>query len=452
MEKKDQQFNINKVFIILSILLPISFCIGQAAVSIYFFFCFIIFLYFFFTNNNFFLNNNLITISLIIFFLLIITANIFSIGFVNIFDKSLLYLRFLFFFLLGKLAFQYINKKFNNYEFFYFLFLSILIFLVLIDGYYQYFNITKENIFGFKPLPEHFQRLTGVFGKEPIIGSFLFHIGFPAIIFLISYISDKVSNLFYNFFLISVIIFFYLTLILISGERTSILMALLGFSIVIILFQKNKIKICLSFVFFILFFYLMILYHPYVKQRYSDFISETTLNRLFNTKTFQDNSNNRTFFDSQWGAHYLTAFEMFKSEPFFGIGVGQFRNNCSDKKYDNIKSSSKDIRCSSHPHNIYLEIFAETGVFTGISFLIFIVFFFYKIIKIIFSKNLKKIKNTIQYNVFLSFFAVSFIILFPFKATGSFFSNFYGSFIWYNLTILYIYLLYFQNLLKRKYR
>jgi len=452
MEKKDQQLGINKIFIIFSILLPISFCIGQAAVSIYFFFCSIIFLYFIFIKYEFFFNYDLIQIFLIIFFLLILAATIFSIGFENIFNKSLLYLRFLFFFFLAKLTFQYISKKFNNYQFFYFVFLSIIIFLVLIDGYYQYFNVAKENIFGFKPLPEHSQRLTGIFGKEPIIGSFLFHIGFPAIIFLISYINHKFSNLFYNFFLISVIIFFYLTLILISGERTSFLMTLLGFSIVIILFKKNKIKIFLSFIFFILFFYLMILYHPYVKQRYSVFISETTLNRLFNTKSFQDNLNDKTFFDSQWGAHYLTAFEMFKSEPFFGIGVGQFRNNCSDKKYDNIKSYSKDIRCSSHPHNIYLEIFAETGVFTGISFLIFIAFFFYKIVKIIFSKNLKKIKNTIQYNVFLSFFAVSFIILFPFKATGSFFSNFYGSFIWYNLTIVYIYLLYFQNLLKRKYR
>ena len=450
MEKKNSQSDINKIFIIFSILLPISFCIGQAAVSIFFFYCFLVFLYFFFVDRNFFFNNDLIQIFLLFFFLLILVANIFSIGFVNIFYKTLLYLRFLIFFFLGKLAFQYISKKFNNYQFFYFLFLSILIFLVLIDGYYQFFNIAKENIFGFKPQLEHSHRLTGVFGKEPIIGSFLFHIGFPAIIFLICYINHKVSNLFYNFFLISLIIFFYLTLILISGERTSFLMALLGFSIVIILFPKNKIQICLSFIFFILFFYLMTLYHPYVKQRYSDFISETTLNRLFNTKTFQDNSNTKTFFDSQWGAHYLTAFEMFKSEPFFGIGVGQFRNNCSYKEYDNIKSSSKDIRCSSHPHNIYLEIFAETGVFTGISFLIFIAFFFYKIIKIIFSKNLIKIKNTIQYSVFLSFFAVSSMIFFPFKATGSFFSNFYGSFIWYNLTILYIYLLYFQNLLKKK--
>jgi O-antigen ligase len=171
---------------------------------------------------------------------------------------------------------------------------------------------------------------------------------------------------------------------------------------------------------------------------------------LFKTNVTQNNSNNKKFFDSQWGAHYLTAFEMFKSEPFHGIGIGQFRNNCADKKYETIKSSSKDIRCSSHPHNIYLEIFAETGVFTGISFLIFFAFFFYKIIKIIFSKNLKKFENTIQYNLFLSFFTVSIIIFFPFKASGSFFSNFYGSFIWYNLTILYIYLLYFQNLLKKK--
>ena len=164
----------------------------------------------------------------------------------------------------------------------------------------------------------------------------------------------------------------------------------------------------------------MILYHPYVKQRYSDFISETALNRFFNTNVTENNLN-KTFFDSQWGAHYLTAFEMFKSEPFYGIGIGQFRNNCSDKKYENIKSSSKDIRCSSHPHNIYLEIFSETGVFTGVSFLIFFAIFFYKIIKIIFFKNLKKFENTIQYNLFLSFFTVSIIIFFPFKASGSFF-------------------------------
>ena len=98
MEKKNSQSEINKIFIIFSILLPISFCIGQAAVSIFFFSCFLVFLYFFFVNRNFFFNNDLIQIFLLFFFLLILVANIFSIGFVNIFDKTLLYLRFLIFF------------------------------------------------------------------------------------------------------------------------------------------------------------------------------------------------------------------------------------------------------------------------------------------------------------------------------------------------------------------
>jgi len=320
--------------------------------------------------------NYSIFFSLIIFFLLILIANFISLGIYNLFDKTILYFRFLFFFLLGAFFFKKVTNKFERYQSTYFIFLSALIFFVIVDGYYQYFNVDKVDIFGFKALPEHSQRLTGIFGKEPIIGSFLFHIGFPATIFLISCINKKVLNLFYNIILNTFVIFIYLTLILLSGERISFLMTVLGFFLLIILFKKNKVKLFLSFALFLLFFALMILYNSYVKQRYFDFISEISLSRLINNKnTVVEINKSKNFLDSQWGAHYLTAIEMFKTKPLFGIGIGQFRNDCSNKKYETINSSSKEIRCTSHPHNIYLEIFSETGIFAGFAFITFIIIF-----------------------------------------------------------------------------
>ena len=183
MERKRQFLDFKNICLL--ILLPLSFCIGQAAVSLYFLFCSILFFFLFYKRNIVLEEKNLIFFSLIIFFLLTLFANFISLGFHNLFDKTILYLRFLFFFLLGALFFKKITNTFQRYQSTYFIFLSALTFFVLVDGYYQYFNVDKVDIFGFKALQEHSQRLTGVFGKEPIIGSFLFHIGFPAIIFLI---------------------------------------------------------------------------------------------------------------------------------------------------------------------------------------------------------------------------------------------------------------------------
>jgi len=139
---------------------------------------------------------------------------------------------------------------------------------------------------------------------------------------------------------------------------------------------------------------------------------------------------------------------MFKSKPVFGIGIREFRNQCSDEKYSKIKSISSYKRCSSHPHHIYLEVLSETGLIV-FSFLIFFLL-------ACFLKSLIFIKNSIKKNflydkseflVFLSFLLVCLTVFFPVKASGSFYSNFYGSFIWYNMSMLVAYL----QVLKKNY-
>ena len=69
------------------------------------------------------------------------------------------------------------------------------------------------------------------------------------------------------------------------------------------------------------------------------------------------------FKDNHHKAHYLTSYEIFKDNKIFGSGIKTFRYLCGDKKYENIKTKYANHRCATHPHNIYLEILSETGIF-----------------------------------------------------------------------------------------
>ena len=116
------------------------------------------------------------------------------------------------------------------------------------------------------------------------------------------------------------------------------------------------------------------------------------------------------FFDSQWGAHYLTAISIFKNYPLFGSGLKTFRYECQKKKYDDINSKSSNLRCSTHPHNFYLEILSETGIIGFAIFFSFLILIFKNILKDIFKKKNKS--GFITISIFFLFF-------WPLKTTGS---------------------------------
>ena len=64
-------------------------------------------------------------------------------------------------------------------------------------------------------------------------------------------------------------------------------------------------------------------------------------------------------------------------------------------------------------------------------------------------KKIKLYNNSLEYIIFISFFAVNVITFFHVRSSGSFFSNFAGSMIWYNFSFLFIYLKHFENILKK---
>ena len=59
-----------------------------------------------------------------------------------------------------------------------------------------------------------------------------------------------------------------------------------------------------------------------------------------------------------------------KKNKIIGVGVKNFRVEC-DLQLDNREPIQHPL-CSSHPHNLYLEILSETGIIGSIIFVTFI--------------------------------------------------------------------------------
>ena len=67
---------------------------------------------------------------------------------------------------------------------------------------------------------------------------------------------------------------------------------------------------------------------------------------------------------------------MFIDNPIFGQGPRQFRSLCSDQRFNYDKYS-----CSTHPHNTYVQLLAETGIIGFLFFFSIFLVFFFKLIK-----------------------------------------------------------------------
>jgi O-antigen ligase len=423
-------------------LLPLSYCIGQAAVS----FVFVIFVIFFFISNKkiSFLYDDIIKRLLILYFFSLILGSFFSFNINQSLYSSVTLIRFFIFFLAIDFFADIFKKKIQNK---FFLWSFLLAFIVILDAYYQYFNPLKEDIFGFKADAQNTGRLTSVFKNELIVGSTLYNLFYTSLIFLIFFIKKKLNSfLFFHKFLIIFSVLFYLIAVFLSGDRMPFIMTIATFFLTVILLKNFRYKLSIALIIFLFFFIFQISKNNYFSNRYAAFIGHIEIKE----KNIEDNiSQKKTFFDSQWGAHFLTGYEIFRNNVYFGIGLKQFKIECSNEIYENIDSDFRKGRCSSHPHNIYIEMISETGLFSSLILLITIFYFFVRCLKVIFNKKFKAYYNNFEYVIFISFFLVNVLTFFPLRSSGSFFSNFAGSLIWYNFSFLFIYLKHFENILKK---
>ena len=144
---------------------------------------------------------------------------------------------------------------------------------------------------------------------------------------------------------------------------------------------------------------------------------------IISTFAFLDNDKPRSYNNEEnfmifSGDHhelYLAAYKMFLDKPLLGQGHKMYKENC--KNYKNRSASS----CSTHPHNILLQIGVENGVI-GLLFLSAIYLYLIKL----FFYNLKKPKKYEKNKSFFFQICLLSIItanIFPLVPSGNFFNN-----------------------------
>ena len=145
-------------------------------------------------------------------------------------------------------------------------------------------------------------------------------------------------------------------LVFLSGDRSAFFYINLSAIFIILFIRKYKIFRFLVLISSIFLIVLISVFNENAKNRVIDkTLKQSGLkNLLTDNKNLTPDSKNQEqiyIFSKQHHEHYLSAFKMFEKNKTLGIGPRNFRNYCSDEKY-----KISNLSCSTHPHNIYIQI------------------------------------------------------------------------------------------------
>ncbi len=242
--------------------------------------------------------------------------------------------------------------------------------------------------------------------RNPLNGPFIHRIGilfFSAAFFILfSKLKHKTKALF--FVLIS--IFFSL----LSGHRTG------SFSFVIIIFILTfwpSFKFGRAMMISLLFSFLLVLFFTFNVQALERYILGIY---NFSESAFL-----------QYLGLWKTGIFVFFENPIIGIGPTNVQNYLSD----NIITNYDPFKNNEHPHNHYIQAFAETGLIGGILYILL----FLRIIVDSY-KNTKNQINEIDDLISKSVFISSICIFWPFANNYDLFGQQQNSYLWYVISII----------------
>ena len=362
------------------------------------------------------------------FYLFLLISLIFSMSFKESFLPSFFYFRFFLF----ALGIFYLVKKYDFFQKILLYSICFTFMVVLFDSIFQFFF--QKNIFGYpiKPYGGKYI-LTSFFNDEKKLGSYLIRL-LPFLISLLYYYNFK--RVHYLYFALTGISIFY------TSERVALFLFII-LAIFYFLVIKKKIQ------FILLGFLILSSLLTFNKEfRYQYFDHTLMQLGLIETKWNKSYNNIIRYYSKEHEDFSYTALKIFQKNILTGSGIKTFYLACNKLKVDKNnklnkeklskeKKSNKekqfitlnrnnDLKCSTHPHNIYLQILSDTGVFAFICVFLFFAYIIKKNINILQKKN----KN----NLDLCFYFLNVGILlnlFPLIPSGNFYNN------WLSLILFY---------------
>ena len=163
------------------------------------------------------------------------------------------------------------------------------------------------------------------------------------------------------------------------------------------------------------------------------FIYKLLINRFLNlTKIFHFlmKKKNIYIFSEAHTQHYIIAYDMFTKDKMTGQGPKSFRLKCKDEIYNKYY-----FGCTTHPHNTYFQLIAETGIIGLFTFLMFYIYCIKSYFKGKLNISLYKCKNNKKILLIISIIMII-VNFFPFLPSGNFFNNWLNVFYFLPIAIL----------------
>ena len=406
-------------------LIPVSFILGVLAININIFLITIFSLYIFVKNKEKFKFILIDKVIFVFFLYLLLNGIINSIEYIlfkkgyfidyTVIIKSFSYLRFfaLYISLRILLELRILKLKYLYWT------TTISVLFVSLDLIYQLLN--GKDIFGF--VSPYSKKLTGPFGQEAIAGSYLQKFSLISILSLLFFLQiNKLKKHLLILFLIGLITFG----IIISGNRMSIVLFFLSLILASLNLQVIKKYSLLTLTIILILFTLTFKFNPNVNDYFKNFynVSSSIVNLYIYRVTGVGND-----LPEKKRPSYIHEFDngvgTWKMNKYFGGGIKSYRYNCPYRTYS---SPEERTTCNMHPHNYYLEILSDLGIF-GMLYFLYIVFSTFK--------SFIKIPNrSIEKYITYPFLFILLIEFFPLRSSGSIFTTTNSSIIFFALAVI----------------
>jgi len=274
--------------------------------------------------------------------------------------------------------------------------LSILVGMIIMCGI-----LIAENLI----IPS--ERLSWPYG-DLVPGGYLAKVSLPLFCTLMAI---AVSNKSKASILYGMIVLLCIIVISLTGERTNFLLLACG-GIVASLVWKPKFIIVSSLIFIQIFAVLIL-----VSNLHEDRISRYT-GKFLNSIPITNTSDNNPY----WGA-WRGGIQQGLLNPIKGIGPSGTRNTCATLDTNLPKWLPGKNYCGNHPHNFYVQLFAETGI---VGLLMGCIMF----ASIILSCYRAR-KYNFDCPMAATAFVVPFGLFFPIQQFGSFYGQWGNLFTWF---------------------